>query len=64
MLFINIDPKNKIKKYKWLYETLDNVLLVGKYKTTINLAESFDGLIWIKTVTYPKYVIRNKYLEK
>lgn len=64
MVFINIDPKNKLKKYKWIYETLDNVLLVGKYKTTINLSDSFDGIIWIKTVTHPKYVIRNKYLEK
>jgi erythromycin esterase len=61
-LFVNII--NQEMKKNWLFEELDNVLLSNKYKFKMNLAESFDGLIWIKKVTHPKYVIRNKYLEK
>lgn len=59
-----IDIINQERKNNWLFEELDNILLIDKYKFKVNLAESFDGLIWIKEVTHPKYVIRNKYLEK
>ena len=59
-----IDLNNQETKSNWLFEDVENTLLVNKYKFKMNLAESFDGLIWIKKVTYPKYVIRNKYLEK
>ena len=59
-----IDIHSQAMENNWLFEDLDNILLIDKYKFKINLAGSFDGLIWIKTVTHPKYVIRNKYLEK
>lgn len=59
-----VDIINQKMKNNWLFEELDNVLLLNEYEYRLKLADSFDGLIWIKTVTYPKYVIRNKYLEK
>jgi len=59
-----VDIKNQNMKDNWLFEELYNILLVDKYKFKMKLADSFDGLIWIKEVTHPKYVIRNKYLDK
>lgn len=61
---IFIDIVNQEMENNWLFEELDNILLLNVFKIRMNLAESFDGLIWIKEVTHPNYVIRNKHLEK
>ncbi len=62
-----VDIQSQQQKNSWLFEESDNVLVVNSIRRSIhkiNLAESFDGIIWIKEVTHPKYIIRNKFLEK
>ena len=64
---IFVDIKSQQQENNWLFEELENVWVVNRIRRTIfkmNLAESFDGIIWIKEVTHPKYIIPNKYLEK
>ncbi len=64
ILFINIQNEKKSHENEWLFEELDNVLQANKFKYKLNLSMAFDGLIWIKKVTHPKYILKNKYLEK
>lgn len=64
MLFWNIQKQARNKNSKWIFEEIEQVFQTRGFQTQLNLAKSFDGLIWIKTVTHPQYLIRNKYLEK
>jgi erythromycin esterase len=64
-LFLNLQKQRRNKKSKWIFKDLENVFQTrGFQHGQINLAKSFDGLIWIKTVTHPQYIIRNEYLDK
>lgn len=63
-LFVSMKEQRRQKAYKWMYEDLNNVLLSGKFSHPINLSRSFDGVYWIREVTYPEYVIKNAILDK
>lgn len=62
-VFAAITPLQK-RRFPWFFKTLDNVTSTQYYNTTIHLAQSFDGLIWIKEVTHPTYVIYNPHLDR
>lgn len=62
-LFVDLKSARKSKSSRWLDQEVDNVLLLRKYAYKINLSKSYDGVIWVKSVTHPNYVIANRYLE-
>lgn len=64
MFFWNIQKQAQNKKSKWIFKKSEHVFETRGFQTQLNLAKSFDGIIWIKTVTHPQYLIRNAYLEK
>lgn len=62
--YLDIQAQKGNKQRSWLFEELDNVLLIDKHQSRLNLGKSFDAVIWFKRVTHPDYIIENKYLER
>lgn len=63
-VFVPIRQYSK-KRYDWLFKPIDHVFATrGRYNTTTHLADGYDGLIWIRRVTHPEYLIPNAYLDQ
>ncbi len=62
-VFVNIRQQQK-KQYPWLFKSLDSIFSTNEPVTTIQLSDAFDGLIWIKTVTHPAYVIPHEIWDR
>lgn len=60
-LFIEVSKTKRLKKYQWLGQPVKHVLKTKKYEYTVNIAQSFDAIIWYRKVTYPNFVIDSKY---
>jgi erythromycin esterase-like protein len=63
-VFMDLQSERLGDSNNWMNSTFDNVLLVNKYQYKLNLSNSFDAVLWLKSVTYPTFVIDNKSLEK
>lgn len=65
-LFLDINQLQKKPSFKWLTTRIDHVAATPKHYFTVNLAQSYDALIWLKTVTHPTYIIDSPrhYLNK
>ncbi len=59
--FIDISRLQGEDHYSWISSEIPHVIQTKKYEYSINLSTSFDGVIWIKNVTSPEYVIKSKY---
>lgn len=63
-LYLNIKQLRGRKPYKWLFKDLEDMLHPTMERFPIRLSRAFDGLFWIKEVTYPTYIIPNKYFDR
>jgi len=61
-LFIDFENLKRTKKTAWLNESVNQIIDIKRPMATINLSQSFDGLIWFKEVTHPSYVIEKEEL--
>ena len=55
-LFIDLKYLKRSRKLRWIDKTVLNVIQTYKHQEPINLSVSYDGIIWIKTVTHPIYI--------
>ena len=60
-LFLDIKQLQKKPSFKWLTTQIDHIVATSKHYSTVHLAEAYDALIWIKTVTHPTYIIDSPY---
>ncbi|MGH1337375.1 MAG: erythromycin esterase family protein [Aureispira sp.] len=64
LLFIPISQQKRSKENKWFHQEIYN-FTHPKYSTDpIILCQYFDGLVWVRTVTSPNFVIKSKVHEK
>ena len=62
-IFLDLEKLKRTEEFQWIDKTILNVIQANKFQYPINLSKSFNGIIWIKTVTHPNYVIKSKYHE-
>lgn len=63
LIFLPLRRRKKKKNDQWLYKDM-SIFFNSRYSLSINLNASFDGLLWVRQVTHPIYIIPNKFLDR
>lgn len=61
VLFIPMSQQKKNKENRWLHKEIYDFRSRILFSDPIVLCQYFDGLVWIRTVTAPDFVIKSKF---
>jgi erythromycin esterase len=59
-LFIPISGQRKTKTNKWMHQEVQQFSHSKYIQDPLILSKFFDGIIWVRTVTAPRFVIKSK----